>query len=68
MLVVLFITLNAIIFFEFLDTIDEKRSIDFKCVNSQMTKFKVGWRKQNFLLLFGPPYYGYNNMSTHAIL
>jgi hypothetical protein len=30
MLVVLFITLNAIKVFEFLDTIDEKKIIDFK--------------------------------------
>jgi len=36
-----------------------------------MTKFKLGWRKQNgyhFSFLFGPPYYGYKNISTHANL
>jgi hypothetical protein len=36
-----------------------------------MTKFKLGWRKQNeyhFSFYFGPPYYGYNNLSIHANL
>jgi hypothetical protein len=43
MLVVLFITLNAIKVFEFLDTIEAKKIYRFeKCVNSPMTKFKLG--------------------------